>query len=109
VYFGPVDNGFHAPPSDVWANTGNLMAATDNRFDCNQLGSPNYYDNYETALSLAGGKQVMHLFLVIDSGWLFLGSKLTSRGLLYRFPGALFHCIPSPRSMGSFTVCPSAR
>lgn len=71
VYFGPVDNGFHAPPSSVWANTGNLMAATDNRFDCNQLGSPNYYDDYETALSLAGGKRVMHLFLVIDSGWLF--------------------------------------
>lgn len=71
VYFGPVDNGFHEAPSDAWSNTGNLMAATDNRFDCNQLGSTNYYDNYATALSLAGGKRVMKLFLVIDSGWLF--------------------------------------
>ncbi len=54
VYFGPVDTGFHEDPSNVWRNTGNLISATDNRFDCNQLGSTRYYDNYATALSFVG-------------------------------------------------------
>ncbi len=30
-------------------------------------------------------------------------------GVLKRLPGARFHCWPSPRSIGSFTVWPSAR
>jgi hypothetical protein len=37
------------------------------------------------------------------------GSIAISRGVLRRFPGARLHCCPSPRSMGSFTTCPSAR
>ena len=37
------------------------------------------------------------------------GSMATFRGVLYRFPGARFHCRPSPWSIGSFTVLPSAR
>jgi len=37
------------------------------------------------------------------------GSMSTCRGVLYRLPGARFHCWPSPRSIGSFTVWPSAR
>ena len=34
--------------------------------------------------------------------WIFFG-------VLYKFPGALFHCWPSPRSIGSFTVWPFFR
>ena len=71
AYFGPVDNGFHEAPSNVWQNTGNLIAATDNRWDCNQVGSTRYYDDYATALSLIGNKRIMYILLVIDSGWLF--------------------------------------
>jgi hypothetical protein len=37
------------------------------------------------------------------------GSIQSSRGVLSRFPGARLHCCPSPRSIGSFTTCPSAR
>ena len=37
------------------------------------------------------------------------GSIAISRGTLRRLPGARLHCWPSPRSMGSFTTCPSAR
>jgi hypothetical protein len=71
VYFGPVNNGFHEPTSNVWQNTGNLITATDNRWDCNQVGSSRYYDDYATALSLVGNKRIMYIYLVIDSGWLF--------------------------------------
>ena len=34
---------------------------------------------------------------------------VTCAGVLYRLPGARFHCWPSPRSIGSFTTWPSAR
>lgn len=71
VYLGPVDTGFHEDASSVWRNTGNLISATDNRFDCNQLGSTRYYDDYATALSLAGNKRVFYVLFVIDSGWWF--------------------------------------
>jgi hypothetical protein len=71
VYLGTVNTGFHDDPSSTWANTGNLIEATDNRFDCNQLGSTRYYDDYATALSLAGNKRVMYISLVVDSGWWF--------------------------------------
>ena len=37
------------------------------------------------------------------------GSMCILTGVLYRLPGACAHCWPSPRSGGSFTVCPSLR
>ena len=44
----------------------------------------------------------------ILTGVLFLVIVIFT-GLLYKFPGAMFQCCPSPRSMGSLTTLPSAR
>lgn len=71
AYFGPVNNGFIAPPTSDWSNSGNMVAATDRRWDINQFGSTNYYDDYATALALLGNYKVLHVYLVIDSGWMF--------------------------------------
>ena len=71
AYFGPVETGFHQPTSDQWENTGNLIGTPENRWDLNQIGSTRYYDDYATALSMAGNKKILYIYLVIDSGWLF--------------------------------------
>lgn len=71
AYFGPVETGFHQPPSDVWENTGNLIGTAERRWDLNQIGSTRYYDDYATALSMAGNYRILYVYLVIDSGWLF--------------------------------------
>ena len=51
-----------------------------------------------------------HLVQPDDDGCAGLepGSIVTSCGVLKRLPGALFHCWPSPRSMGSLTRVPVA-
>ncbi len=60
-------------------------------------------------VSFGGGMAGIDLSSSILTTSSFAGSIASSRGLLIRFPGARFHCCPSPRSMGSFTTWPSAR
>lgn len=52
-----------------WQNTGNLLAATDSRFDTSQVGGT-FYDTYSDALTLVGSLNVVYVSLDVDGGWL---------------------------------------
>ena len=72
VYFGPFPN-FTDCPLNSWQSTGNLIGATDLRFDTSQVGGT-FYDSYANALTLVGDKAVLGISLVVDSGW--MGSQV---------------------------------
>lgn len=53
-----------------WKTTGNLISATDQRYDTSQVGGT-FYDTHAGALALVGTWKVLGISLVVDSGWLF--------------------------------------
>jgi hypothetical protein len=71
VYIGTLPNFTDAPSEPgEWESTGNLIEATDLRFDTTQLGGT-FYDDYEGALLLAGNLEVVEVSLVVDGGFAF--------------------------------------
>jgi hypothetical protein len=66
IYLGTEPN-FDDGPGD-WESTGNLIGSTDLRFDTTQVGGQ-FYDDYEGALELVGGLEVVEVALVVDGGW----------------------------------------
>lgn len=68
VYIGPYPNFVESP--NGWETTGNLITATDNRYDTSQVGGT-FYDTYTGALALVGTWKVLGISLVADSGWFF--------------------------------------
>lgn len=69
IYLGTLPNFTDCPTSGVWYSTGNLVQATDKRFDLTQVGGT-FYDTYANALSLVGEKRVVYVAAVVDGGWL---------------------------------------
>jgi len=68
VYVATPPNFNDCPPIGVWQNTGNLLAATDLRFDLTQFGG-NFYSTYAQAVSLLGSGNVLSANLVMDSSF----------------------------------------
>jgi hypothetical protein len=66
VYFGPLPNFSGCPTG--WTNTGNLIGATDARFDLTQFGGP-FYGTYADAVALVGAQPITGIQLVVDGGW----------------------------------------
>jgi hypothetical protein len=66
VYLGTPPSFNDCP--EGWENSGNLIDATDLRFDTSQVGGT-FYDDYAGALELVGNAQVLGIQLVVDAGW----------------------------------------
>lgn len=68
VYLGPVPN--FSGCGSAWQSSGNLIEATDTRFDSTQFGGP-FYGTHAGTLALVGSGTVTRVSLVVDSSWLF--------------------------------------
>lgn len=68
VYFGPAPNFTNCYYG--WQNTGNVIQATDSRWDTSQLTGGTFYDTHAHALTLAGSIPVTSISIVVDSGWI---------------------------------------
>lgn len=69
VYIGPLPN-YTGCTQNSWQSTGNLIDATDLRFDTSQLAGGTFYDSYADALKLADDNPVLGISLDVDGGWL---------------------------------------
>ena len=76
VYIGPFPS-FSGCTPDTWVSTGNLIASPDLRFDTSQMIGGTFYDSFAGALALAGGKNILDISLVVDSGWGFVDEEQT--------------------------------
>jgi hypothetical protein len=52
-----------------WQNTGNVVNATDKRWDTSQLTGGTFYDTHTHALTLAAGAHITSISVVLDGGW----------------------------------------
>jgi hypothetical protein len=75
VYLGPAAS-FTGCTSGRWVGTGNLLRATDARFDLSQLGG-SQTSTYQQARELLGSKTLTGIQLVVDSGWFFSDKEQT--------------------------------
>src|SRR5262249_27580026 len=66
VYLGTPPN--FMDDTQGWQTTGNLIKATDLRYDTSQVGGT-FYDDYAGAVDLVGGAEVLGIQLVVDGGW----------------------------------------
>lgn len=71
VYFGPLPNFTNCFYG--WQNTGNVVNATDKRWDTSQIGGT-FYDTHANAVTLAGSAHIKSISVVVDAGW-FTGPK----------------------------------
>jgi len=74
VYIGPFPN--FSGCAGGWQSTGNLIGATDARYDLTQVGGT-FYDTYGNAVALVGGKTVTRVSLPVDAGWAFADGEQT--------------------------------
>jgi hypothetical protein len=74
VYLG-TPPGF-TDDTEGWQSSGNLIDATDLRFDTSQVGGT-FYDDYEGAVELVGDSEVLGIQLVVDGGWAVEGGVQT--------------------------------
>jgi hypothetical protein len=74
VYIGPFPNFTGCSPG--WQSTGNLVDATDARWDTTQFGGP-FYGTHAQALALLGDKDVIRVTLVVDSSWMMPDGEQT--------------------------------
>lgn len=73
IYIGPYPNFIGCPMG--WQSTGNLIGATDLRYDTSQVGGT-FYDTYAHALDLLGTMPVTGIYLVVDGGWAVPGQTI---------------------------------
>jgi hypothetical protein len=66
VYLGTPPN--FMDDTEGWQSTGNLIKATDLRYDTSQVGGT-FYDDYDGAVELVGNAEVLGIQLVVDGGW----------------------------------------
>ena len=76
VYLGPAPSFTGCSPN-VWVASGNLVGASDGRFDTSQVQAGTQVSTYAQALALVGGYQVTGISLVVDSGWAFADKEQT--------------------------------
>jgi len=66
VYLGTPPN--FMDDTQGWQSSGNLIKATDLRYDTSQVGGT-FYDDYAGAVDLVGNAEVLGIQLVVDGGW----------------------------------------
>jgi len=76
VYLGPAPSFTGCAPN-TWIASGNLIGASDGRFDTSQIAAGTQVSTYAQALALAGSYPVTSISLVVDSGWAFTDKEQT--------------------------------
>jgi len=90
VYLGPSPS-FTGCSTNVWIASGNLIGATDGRYDTSQVQAGTQISMYAQALALVGSYQVTGISLVIDSGWAFDDKEQTVKVRNVRVNGSTFY------------------
>ena len=90
VYLGPSPS-FTGCSTNVWIASGNLIGATDGRFDTSQVQTGTQISTYAQALALVGSYQVTGISLVVDSGWAFDDKEQTVKVRNVRVNGSTFY------------------
>ena len=102
VYLGPSPS-FTGCSTNVWIASGNLIGATDGRYDTSQVQAGTQISTYAQALALVGSYQVTGISLVVDSGWAFDDKEQTVKVRNVRVNGSTFYTgetTPPPTSGG---------
>ena len=76
VYLGPAPS-FTGCSANTWIASGNLIGASDGRFDTSQIQAGTQISTYAQALALVGTYPVTSISLVVDSGWAFTDKEQT--------------------------------
>jgi hypothetical protein len=90
VYLGPSPS-FTGCSTNVWIASGNLIGATDGRFDTSQVQAGTQVSTYAEALALVGSYPVTGISLVIDSGGAFDDNEQTVKVRNVRVNGSTFY------------------
>jgi hypothetical protein len=90
VYLGPSPS-FTGCSTNVWIASGNLIGATDGRYDTSQVQAGTQISTYAQALALVGSYQVTGISLVVDSGWSFDDKEQTVKVRNVRVNGSTFY------------------
>jgi len=90
VYLGPSPS-FTGCSTNVWIASGNLIGATDGRYDTSQVQAGTQISTYAQALALVGPYQVTGISLVVDSGWAFDDKEQTVKVRNVRVNGSTFY------------------
>jgi hypothetical protein len=90
VYLGPPPS-FTGCSTNVWIASGNLIGATDGRYDTSQVQAGTQISTYAQALALVGSYQVTGISLVVDSGWAFDDKEQTVKVRNVRVNGSTFY------------------
>ena len=90
VYLGPLPS-FTGCSTNVWIASGNLIGATDGRYDTSQLQPGTQMSTYAQALARVGSYQVTGISLVADSGWDFGDKEQTVKIRNVRVNGSTFY------------------
>ncbi|HEY6075673.1 MAG TPA: hypothetical protein VIV36_02470 [Gaiella sp.] len=90
VYLGPSPS-FTGCSTNVWIASGNLIGATDGRYDTSQVQAGTQISTYAQALALVGSYQVTGISVVVDSGWAFDDKEQTVRVRNVRVNGSTFY------------------
>ncbi len=90
VYLGPSPS-FTGCSTNVWIASGNLIGATDGRYDTSQVQAGTQISTYAQALALVGSYQVTGISLVVDSGWAFDDKEQTVKVRNVRVNGSTFY------------------
>ena len=102
VYLGPSPS-FTGCSTNVWIASGNLIGATDGRYDTSQVQAGTQISTYSQALALVGAYPVTGISLVVDSGWAFDDKEQTVKVRNVRVNGSTFYTgetTPPPTSGG---------
>jgi hypothetical protein len=90
VYLGPSPS-FTGCSTNVWIASGNLIGASDGRYDTSQVQAGTQISTYAQALALVGSYQVTGISLVVDSGWSFDDKEQTVKVRNVRVNGSTFY------------------
>ena len=90
VYLGPSPS-FTGCSTNVWIASGNLIGATDGRYDTSQVQAGTQISTYAQALALVGSYPVTGISLVVDSGWAFDDKEQTVKVRNVRVNGSTFY------------------
>ena len=97
VYLGPAPSFTGCSPN-AWIASGNLIGATDGRFDTSQVQpGGKQISTYLEANSLVGAYQVTGISLVVDSSWAFPDKEQTVQARNVQVNGSTFYEPAGPK------------
>ena len=105
VYLGPAPS-FTGCSQNVWIASGNLIGATDGRYDTSQVQAGTQVSTYAQALALVGTYPVTGISIVVDSGWAFADKEQTVDVRNVRINASTFFAPEGPKPPGTETMGP---